>query len=194
MTTNRSSTSTELMGDYRHIKCDNITYDEYELDINSKAWFKKVLELDMTKPDRRAVYWFWDEKGGAGKTMLAAYMEDNLDDRWASLSNLGSDGDAPQLIAELLEDNWKSHGIILDLCRTTSRDPMIYEVINHLKDGRMIDLKHEHGRIRFGSPHVVVFSNILPDLSALSMDRWRIYKIENDDAYPLDIHQLQRRS
>lgn len=190
MTTNRSSTSTELMGDYRHIKCDNITYDEYELDINSKAWFKKVLELDMTKPDRRAVYWFWDEKGGAGKTMLAAYMEDKLDNRWISISSLGSMRDAAQSIGQELDNGWLGHGIIIDLGRRSSEYMSIYEPIEHIKNGRMNGTKYKGKKLRFRVPHVVIFSNKLPIMSDISMDRWRIHKIEDDEAYLMSTDEV----
>jgi len=46
--------------------------------------------------------------------------------------------------------------------------------LESIKNGLIVNTKYETGSKLFNSPHIIVFSNMSPDVSAMSMDRWKI--------------------
>ena len=50
------------------------------------------------------------------------------------------------------------------------------------KNGRIVASKFDSKELKFKTPNtVVVFSNEKPDVSELSKDRWKIFRIRDDD-------------
>ena len=57
-----------------------------------------------------------------------------------------------------------------------------YQVLEQLKDGRILAAKFSSKEIKISTPNIViVFSNDKPKLSKLATDRWKIFKIKGDD-------------
>ena len=57
-----------------------------------------------------------------------------------------------------------------------------YEVLEQIKDGRIIAAKFDSKELKLKTPNVVVvFSNEKPDVNQLAVDRWRIFSIKNND-------------
>ena len=57
-----------------------------------------------------------------------------------------------------------------------------YQVLEQLKDGRILAAKFSSKEIKICTPNIViVFSNDKPKLAKLAMDRWKIFKIKEDD-------------
>jgi hypothetical protein len=55
-----------------------------------------------------------------------------------------------------------------------------YSAIESIKNGLVCNTKYETGTKTFNAPHILIFANDLPaNPENLSVDRWRIYKIEN---------------
>ncbi|WP_445772263.1 hypothetical protein, partial [Rheinheimera sp.] len=46
-----------------------------------------------------------------------------------------------------------------------------------IKKGKLYDTRYKYQEYWIDSPQIWVFSNIEPDLSMLSLDRWRIWTI-----------------
>jgi len=63
----------------------------------------------------------------------------------------------------------------------------IYEIITHIKDGLLPYSKCQSGVYMFNSPHLIVFAENLPKIHLLSLDRWRIFNIVNDNLLPYTI-------
>ena len=60
-------------------------------------------------------------------------------------------------------------------------DGVNYEVLEKIKDGKLVASKYDSAELRFKTPNVVVvFSNQRPNKSELSRDRWAIFEIEDD--------------
>ena len=56
-----------------------------------------------------------------------------------------------------------------------------YKILEHIKDGKAMAGKFNSKLLKFKKPNIViVFSNNEPNMSHLSMDRWRIFKISKD--------------
>ena len=56
-----------------------------------------------------------------------------------------------------------------------------YKILGNIKDGSAMAGKYNSKKLIFKKPNIVmVFSTKEPNMSHLSMDRWRIFKISND--------------
>ena len=57
-----------------------------------------------------------------------------------------------------------------------------YELLEKIKNGRTVASKFDSKELKFKTPNtVVVFSNEKPDVSELSKDRWKIFRIRDND-------------
>ena len=64
----------------------------------------------------------------------------------------------------------------------TSNEDVNYQVLEQLKDGRFIAGKFGSKEIKICKPKIfIVFSNDKPEVKKLAMDRWKIFKIKDDD-------------
>merc|ERR1712090_89970 len=64
----------------------------------------------------------------------------------------------------------------------TNREDINYQVLEQLKDGRFIAAKFSSKKIKICKPNIViVFNNDKPDVKKLAMDRWKIFKIKDND-------------
>merc|ERR1711936_1412090 len=64
----------------------------------------------------------------------------------------------------------------------TNREDINYQVLEQIKDGRFVAAKFSSKEIKICKPNIViVFSNDKPEVQKLAMDRWKIFKIKEDD-------------
>ncbi len=61
-------------------------------------------------------------------------------------------------------------------------DHINYEIIESVKNGIIYNTKYECEMRVYAIPHVIVFSNEMPDETKLSRDRWNIQEIEQTSA------------
>lgn len=80
--------------------------------------------------------------------------------------------------------------IIWNLPRTICSSYISYQAIESIKDGLICNNKFECGSFICNSPHVVIFANCLPEFDKLSIDRWNIYKVNNNKLIRVDITDL----
>lgn len=138
---------------------------------NKQLWQQKIEDSIDVTPDDRMIEWFYDEHGCRGKTKFAKYLCYTYPKKVTFLS-VGKASD-------LLNFVYKMQGMkmyILDITRTIPKYVMqeIYHAIESVKNGFFLNTKYDTGMAMFETPHVIVFSNKLPDLQALSSDRWSI--------------------
>lgn len=67
--------------------------------------------------------------------------------------------------------------ILIDLPRTFNKDYLSYSGIEEIKNGMFFNTKFESDMVIFNRPHIFVFSNGHPDVSNLSLDRWKINEL-----------------
>lgn len=138
-----------------------------------KPWQKSVENIIQTEPDERSIYWFWDETGNTGKTVLTKY----LCHKYNAIPVEGKKADILYVCAE-----FESECYIFDLSRTTESQSGLYDSIEKVKNGLYMCGKYESKPIVRNCPHVIVFANFYPDKSKLSLDRWQIFNIEELEA------------
>lgn len=133
-----------------------------------RPWQRLVIEniLPMTDDDR-TIWWLYDPVGNAGKTVFAKwlYVHHNaillMNGRFCDIAR------AVSLDPKLIVFNF-----------TRSADGHInYSAIESVKDGMLFNSKYKSEMRLFNSPIVICFSNRLPDMDAMSLDRWCIIDI-----------------
>lgn len=151
-------------------------------DDNLYEWQRDLLTIVSEKPDKRKVFWYYDLKGGCGKSLFTKYLSYHHN----AIKITG--GKRNDVINHVYNSDIKEV-IVLDIPR--SCDKISYNAIEEIKNGHITNDKYETGSSLFASPHVIIFSNFFPDVTKLSLDRWVIKNINNDDSEyqtNMDIH------
>lgn len=138
-----------------------------------KPWQKNILDIVSQKPEKRKVYWFWENIGNVGKTDIVKYLVVTQN---ALFCNGGKYSDICNLVFK--NDMDKCRIMIFDLPR--KHGGMIStDAIEAIKNGMICNTKYETGCKVFNWPHVLIFANAPPnDLDDLSLDKWIITEIK----------------
>jgi len=159
----------------------------YDGPIPDYPWQIKIRDIISEKPDASSVYWIFDPWGQNGKSTLCEYLEHTGEANSSGLDG-GSTG-LSHIIRQTFEAGELKSAWLFDVTRTfTERD--IYNIIEQMKNGKITSPKYNGGCIRFKKPHVIVFANFLPNIQALSYDRWKIHQIINHNLYRLNTFKL----
>lgn len=126
--------------------------------------------------DFRVVHLVFDPIGNSGKSMFAEYME-----YIGVCHTMPYVREAKDVMAVALATLSKAY--IIDFPRGASRhnQDAFYTGIESLKNGDAADMRYTYRRKRFSRPNIVLFTNTMPDLSLLSGDRWKFWKINHQN-------------
>lgn len=125
--------------------------------------------LDRLKEQNsRQVTWVCDYTGNRGKTILSKWM---CAKGHAQRFTNGRSRDIAYAF-----DPEKSI-MIFDLARTCEAR-INYQVIEDLKNGMLFSPKYESKSIVFAEPKILILANFMPNLGAMSDDRWDILKYD----------------
>lgn len=141
-------------------------------------WQKEVVD-NYNEPagmfDRK-IHWYWEPQGNLGKSIMAKYM---VDQQGALLLD-GKKGDALYAVAEASKKR-DIDIVIFDLPRCVEGKFVSYSAMEKIKDGCFFSAKFESAMCRINVPHVICFSNSVPDESRMSSDRWVIKKLRGEE-------------
>lgn len=134
---------------------------------------KEIVDLFVEDEDPlfgRKVYWFYEEDGNWGKSIVAKHMIDFM----GAIVVQGKNND----ILHGLKDYYDNQGevprlVIFDIPRC-NENHVSYQAIESVKNGFFYSGKYEGGMVRFNCPHVICFANEEPETHNLSEDRWII--------------------
>jgi len=136
-------------------------------------WQKSIEDLFFTEPDGRTCNWYYDTEGGKGKSSFCKYMY--IKHKAITIQG-GKLADIMNIIFNLDMDIVNM--LIIDVPRNNLNN-VSYSAIECILNGMITNTKFETGVKVFNPPHVVIFSNYLPDRTKLSEDRWNIVELEN---------------
>ncbi len=136
------------------------------------TWQKKYIELIKTKQDDRTINWYYEKKGGMGKSALTRHMILKHN----ALAISGNKRDIKYAITEWNKTKDVTT-VIIDIARSQYSN-ISYGAIEEIKNGFFFNGKYESCMVQFNPPHVIVFANSEPDYSMMSMDRWNIISLE----------------
>jgi len=116
----------------------------------------------------REVLWYWEPKGGFGKTITYTYLVDNH----KCLICGGKESDMKFAVSEYIKVNGFPKIIVINL--EMAKDKISYTGLEACLDGLFFSSKYESGMCRFPRCRVVVFANIPPDESAMGQNRFKV--------------------
>lgn len=139
-----------------------------------RPWQMTISNILADKTEHRSVHWVFDPRGNQGKTWLAKYCYHHYDTGYITF---GKAGDLLYLVSEMERGEY-----IFDLsrCATVAMEE-IYGAIEAVRNGFFVSTKYKTRLVVMEPPTIVVFSNHKPDMSKLSVDRWRLWRIEDAD-------------
>lgn len=143
--------------------------------VPDRPYQKFILDIIKKEPDERTIYWFFDRKGGIGKTSLSKYLVVNK----GAVIMSGKSADVRNGIVEYKKQNGITPELIVyNVPRSLDKKYLSYEGLENCKDMLFYSGKYEGAMICGNAPHLIVFANDPPNLEKLSADRWEIYEID----------------
>lgn len=124
--------------------------------------------------DDRTIYWLWESEGNFGKTSLSKFL--CVKHHALVLSNKACDM-KHGIVAYTEKHVAPPQTIICDIPRSVDVDYLSYTGLEEVKNGIFFSPKFKSEMFIMNSPHMVVFSNDMPNTRKLSADRWKIFNI-----------------
>ena len=139
--------------------------------INLLPWQEELMKIMTDVKDcNRSVLWVVDGTGGAGKSVFCQYfMSTETFGRTILFQDMEYRNNTYLYNCESL--------VLFDLPRGIIPDNL--RLVEDLKNGYIISGKYEVKKKIFKSPVIVIFSNSFPDKTLLSLDRWRVYSVDD---------------
>lgn len=137
--------------------------------------------------DTRTINLIYDPLGGNGKSTIASVMD--LHKRGIDLPPMNDAEKLIQSVADILMARRlrQPNVVFIDLPRAMDKRRLggLYTAIEQIKKGKVYDTRYQYKEWWFDSPQIWVFSNIEPDLSMLSADRWKVWTIKLQNLVPI---------
>lgn len=141
-----------------------------------KPWQKTVIAISKVR-NTRDINVIHDPDGGIGKSILCKYMKFNkLAEMIPPTMNDSRD------IMRCVMNKGASSCYLIDIPRGMLPKNFngLWPAIETIKDGQAYDDRYKFREIYFDEPNIFVFTNQMPDVNQLSADRWKFYKVLND--------------
>lgn len=139
-----------------------------------------VDEMEMYNHGKgdRLIHCVVDEIGGLGKTEFARWCCIHME---GCIVSGGKAADMKNQIVEYMKVNVRTpRYIIMDIPRS-NLDYLSYQGIEDVKNMLFYSGKYEGSMVNGNKPFVLMLMNEYPKIENLSSDRWRVYKINNED-------------
>ena len=149
------------------IQYQNIQFHDYQQEI-----------YDNKDINHRQINLVFDPKGNNGKTTIGALSSIKKGYIYLPFIN-----DYEDLMATMLckcyDVTRDPKVVLLDMPRALGKDRLgqIYAGLETIKGGYLFDKRYHFKEWWINAPSIYVFSNKMPDLKYLSLDRWRFLKI-----------------
>jgi hypothetical protein len=144
-----------------------------------KDWEFRPYQADLVKMagifDMRKIDLIYDPTGYIGKSLLAEYLE--------------YEGIAEEIPPFRMMDDifqWVATRPIkkcylVDMPRGMKKDKLgdFYSGIEVIKNGVAYDKRYKAHKVRFDRPRMFVFTNMLPNFSFMSLDRWNVWEVNS---------------
>jgi len=152
---------------------------ELKLISKLKNWQQTIINMTNEEPDDRTINWIYDKIGCMGKTTFSKYLYAKTD---AIIATGGGNKDIACMLAGVAEEgrdlNEKTT-FVFNFPRCT--EGVSYKAIESVKDGLITSTKYHSETLVFNCPHVFIFSNEKPLIHKLSMDRWKLWTIVDEE-------------
>lgn len=135
---------------------------------------QEVLELLDRQSDRQVLVWF-DSTGGIGKSFFTRWL---VERRRAYYVPPTVDN-SKQIIQYVCAGYKGQPYIVIDIPRSAKWNQSLYTAIESIKDGLVYDTRYTAKIRDIWGCKILVLTNTMPNLDALSKDRWIIHEEKN---------------
>lgn len=138
--------------------------------------FQQAIVNDINTWDKRTINIVYCEGGNKGKSCLVSYLRAYRLGR--ALPPVNDYKDLLRMVCDL-----PTSGLYLfDMPRAMNKDKMyqFYSAVETIKDGYAYDDRYNFREKSFDSPNIWIFCNVMPEPGLLSMDRWRVWDIDEE--------------
>lgn len=159
-----------------------------EIDELDHPWQEKLLKMISKKSNGRRIIWYYDQKGGIGKSTLTKSLVTQEPEHFLEIP-ISKIANVAEWVTSAMLGGWKGTGMIVDIARSQidksvtgwEHNANIYHILENAVDGKIF--KEKWGsQMKYWNPgHIIVFANIRPNLPAMSADRWKVIEINADD-------------
>ncbi len=127
--------------------------------------------------DTRHIDVIIDKKGNIGKTILQTYMRSYRKGRILPYCNNYKD------LLRMVCDMPTSNCYVIDMPRAIDKEKLhsMYSGIESIKNGYAYDDRYHFKEKIFDCPNIWVFTNTVPDMSLVSIDRWRLWEVKGNE-------------
>ena len=134
----------------------------------------------------RYLHWYYEETGNWGKSQTATYMIDQMGATEVS----GNKKDVTFGICKLIEKTGQCPPIVIVDIPRDCASYVSYGGLEKIKDGKFFSEKYESGMCRFNRPHIVCFANEPPQYEKMSLDRWKVWNVDESATEELPLPML----
>lgn len=147
---------------------------------NLHPWQQQIIDISKVW-DTRHINIIFDKHGNNGKSTLCTYMGVFGLGKLLPFCNDYKD------ILRMTYDVGVQKAYLIDIPRAISKERLFqfYGAIETIKSGYCYDDRYKFQDRYFDCPNVFVFTNVLPDESLLSKDRWNYWTIKDHTLCPI---------
>ena len=171
--------------DKKALECykNSITIDNNNILLRS--WQNDLMK-HLHNPDDRQVIWVNGSIGNEGKSFFQRYILSLYGSR--KVINLDLVKNSSDIFHILSKQDLSCREIFLfNVPRNLSSSDIPYDVLEGIKDGQIICQKYNSRLLKIKTPNIVmVFSNDFPINDVLSLDRWKMLRIINNELVTLN--------
>jgi hypothetical protein len=145
------------------------------------TWYpfqQTIIDSVRQNPDE-SINWLIDPKGCTGKTAVRTYLE--IQGLSHSIPPLDRK-DLSWCVYSLIQQHGVQNCFIIDMPRACFCEQEtfsgLYTTVEEIKDGFAFSSRGTSTITHFPSPHIWIFASFPPNLSLISLHRWRFWKID----------------
>lgn len=140
------------------------------------GWQSHLVDVLLPSFSPRSVHWFHEPVGGVGKSLLVRYLCMTRN----AILVAGKDSDIKCGVSTYTERMGAGPELVIVDVPRCSAGYVSYSGIEQVANGCFFSSKYESMQVIIEPPIMLVFANVPPDMSKMSYDRWRIFRINID--------------
>ena len=138
--------------------------------------FQQTIIEKANEWDTRSINIIYCEHGNMGKSILVGYLR-----AYGIARALPPVNDYKDLL-RMVCDLPTSRCYLFDMPRSLNKDRLyqFFSAVETIKDGYAYDDRYQFKEKVFDCPNIWIFTNTMPDFNMLSLDRWKLWTIDNE--------------
>ncbi len=141
-------------------------------------WQKSIVALVQDEPNDRHIHWYWETVGNVGKSAMVRYLCIKHD----AIIVSGKSADIKYQIKMYVDKHNTGPDIIIYDIPRTAENYVNYGALEEVKNGLFASNKYESSMIIINPPHFLCFANFEPMYNCVSLNRWKIHNLGEDEA------------